>query len=639
MKKIFVIALMLVVFLGGSTYYEEKKENTQLIEFIKGLEFQRARLTSQTVEVYEQEVFKGLDQITNRYDLKKAYYVLGSLAFYRSDYETSNLYFSKALSMNSLLVTNNLDSKISMGISTNYLYLGEDIKSEEFFEEAVQLAVQSKDNDLLAHLYRKRAEGFLNLSTNVEQVANLLDQVLKLSRDNSEKIECYLLLKDIYLGSLRLEESNKAAVNAFMLAKEEKDKTLETHSLIGIIINQYVSGNYAQVLELYEELLFKQQTKIPLYALGPYLISYGEEYGIEKALTFLEEERLNTFLEDNPHQSEYVAVIKATLYAKSGEKEKVLDILESLDNLTQDSDELYLLNVFMKKAYADAMLEGEALIECYDSLYEGLTERYPNLALRVIFLQRLIEENLKIENYKDALYYSQQMYVPMEHDYINNLNVGYKEFESLVQQEMEYTSNEVSKGLLIFVSISLISLFMYYHQKQYGILSHKIREQYLKEVRNQEEIGLLTIQNLYERIEKWFEQNTEGTVIVIDLDDFQKYNETYGYVAGDKVIKQISNLIREVFKTDLIARYNGQQFIIVTKKNDVVVLEKAQQLVDKTYELNLEHVTNLVNGRMTVSVGISSAWLNSSIKLDQCIKRAQDLVLISKETGKNRFTI
>ena len=105
------------------------------------------------------------------------------------------------------------------------------------------------------------------------------------------------------------------------------------------------------------------------------------------------------------------------------------------------------------------------------------------------------------------------------------------------------------------------------------------------------------------------------------------------------MIEQVFELIKSEFKEGLLTRHNGQQFIIVTQDDKMRAAQRAQQLIDKTYALNIEHVTNLRDLRMTLSVGIVCGNLDSPINLDKYLKKAQDLVLISKEKGKNRLTI
>jgi diguanylate cyclase (GGDEF)-like protein len=97
------------------------------------------------------------------------------------------------------------------------------------------------------------------------------------------------------------------------------------------------------------------------------------------------------------------------------------------------------------------------------------------------------------------------------------------------------------------------------------------------------------------------------SMLIIDIDDFKKLNDTYGHAAGDEFLKQLSCILKEsVRDTDLLARYGGEEFVIITPgtalEGAVVLAEKLRMKVGETSFI----VDDTMRPRhMTVSIGVA----------------------------------
>lgn len=113
------------------------------------------------------------------------------------------------------------------------------------------------------------------------------------------------------------------------------------------------------------------------------------------------------------------------------------------------------------------------------------------------------------------------------------------------------------------------------------------------------------IKNLYEASRK---DNTEFSLLMIDLDYFKKYNDTYGHSQGDELLKQITNILRDHLKeSDILCRYGGDEFCAIlprTKKEEAY--QVGERLRRAVY--NYDHYGNesLGSGKVTLSIGVSS---------------------------------
>lgn len=135
---------------------------------------------------------------------------------------------------------------------------------------------------------------------------------------------------------------------------------------------------------------------------------------------------------------------------------------------------------------------------------------------------------------------------------------------------------------------------------------------------------------LGEEIKKASIEKHYFTLLMIDIDDFKNFNDTYGHQAGDAILKNISNIFREVSrKIDIIARYGGEEFAIIlpaTKKEEALVL--AERL-----RKSVEENANLKN--ITISIGMAS-FAEDGEEKEILISKADRALYEAKRTGKNK---
>ena len=94
------------------------------------------------------------------------------------------------------------------------------------------------------------------------------------------------------------------------------------------------------------------------------------------------------------------------------------------------------------------------------------------------------------------------------------------------------------------------------------------------------------------------ERQLKHALIVIDIDNFKKFNDTYGHHEGDKILKEISCQIRAIFrKQDIVARFGGDEFIVLAQD-----IKDGQWLFHKLSKLIHIRIDNLV---CTNSIGVS----------------------------------
>lgn len=124
------------------------------------------------------------------------------------------------------------------------------------------------------------------------------------------------------------------------------------------------------------------------------------------------------------------------------------------------------------------------------------------------------------------------------------------------------------------------------------------------------------------------------SVILMDLDNFKSVNDSYGHNTGDIFLKEIATLLKKLFRSsDVIARWGGEEFLIVLPKTD---LHTAKEIALKLRD-NIQDAKFTGIGQRTSSCGVATLLLNES--LASMIQRADTALYLAKDNGKNRVEI
>ena len=125
-------------------------------------------------------------------------------------------------------------------------------------------------------------------------------------------------------------------------------------------------------------------------------------------------------------------------------------------------------------------------------------------------------------------------------------------------------------------------------------------------------------------------------VIIIDIDHFKKFNDTYGHALGDKVLATVAKSLREASRDyDQISRWGGEEFVIVTRDASIEsLLAYAEKLREKVATTALFQDGNAEPIYVTISLGIASRQAGEGF--DVALERADKALYQSKDQGRNR---
>jgi diguanylate cyclase (GGDEF)-like protein len=123
---------------------------------------------------------------------------------------------------------------------------------------------------------------------------------------------------------------------------------------------------------------------------------------------------------------------------------------------------------------------------------------------------------------------------------------------------------------------------------------------------------------------------------MLDIDDFKVYNDTLGHQAGDRILKDLANLLKnQSRKMDFVCRYGGEEFTIILpqtdKKEARLIAERLRQDIEK-HTFIQEEV--LPNKKLTASLGVSSYPEDGGLP-SELITYSDKALYLAKHKGKN----
>jgi len=129
------------------------------------------------------------------------------------------------------------------------------------------------------------------------------------------------------------------------------------------------------------------------------------------------------------------------------------------------------------------------------------------------------------------------------------------------------------------------------------------------------------------------------SLLMVDIDHFKQYNDNYGHLAGDEVLRTVAQTVMGCFRRprDLAARFGGEEFVVVLPQtaNDRLQL-LAEKVVRAVEALDLPHRASSVAGKVTISAGGATTTPRNDTSFLSLVETADRALYEAKRTGRNR---
>jgi diguanylate cyclase (GGDEF)-like protein len=148
-------------------------------------------------------------------------------------------------------------------------------------------------------------------------------------------------------------------------------------------------------------------------------------------------------------------------------------------------------------------------------------------------------------------------------------------------------------------------------------------------------------ENLNRVLQTLSRSNGTLSLIMLDIDFFKNYNDTYGHVEGDDCLRAVALVIKQAIlrADDFAARYGGEEFAIVLPNTDESgALLVAQKLCESIRDCAIPHRKSDVSDFVTVSMGITTGDVKHTHSAGDFVSRADEMLYKSKQSGRNKYS-
>ncbi len=148
---------------------------------------------------------------------------------------------------------------------------------------------------------------------------------------------------------------------------------------------------------------------------------------------------------------------------------------------------------------------------------------------------------------------------------------------------------------------------------------------------------------VYEReIKRAKRTHSHITFMMLDIDYFKQYNDTYGHIEGDYALKSVAKVLKDTLQRagDFIFRLGGEEFgVLLTQTDFQNSAMLAQSLCTAVKDRNIKHETSKASEFLTISIGVVSCIADDALDENILISHADKMLYMAKEGGRNRYVM
>lgn len=637
-----LIAIITGILIIIISIYQWKNQAPYLNKFITTLiDDGEETFTKEDIYQYEFEISKEIKDSNSRSNLKKAYYALAKLKQYQGQYLESNQLLHKLMTVN-LVLNEETAFYVQMELAINYASLEDYGVAYQAFKEAELLATELENDEMKAQLYFQYGKALLLHTDNMGGVISLFEAALDIGLEVHDEIRLINFLTDCYLSAGLYDQAINYLIGGQKLAMDHNLPYLQQELLMKLGSAYYFNQNYELVIQTLDPLGSNREEEQDFIAFTQLIRSYQNVYGNEEMDAFYRQQKAKLIKLDRVmdlKEKLFVVDLQRGLFAAQDQQVEALINEMKLDGMNQNN----IISLWIDKLELDLDSQKSSNnIEFIDQ-YKELYNRAKNLNFsmgKLLIMNDIVDQTLDMGDVSIAYQHLKDQNLSLNNKHKDftgdNLEKSYVQVTDRIGgYQLQLRITKFIEKVLFFVLGVVATGVAYWVYNN----CRKFKNAALPKHEIDPLTQTLTKENLYDCLEYHVSSGHYLTFILVNIDNFRRYNELYGYLQGNQVVKQLASLIKESFLDSYISRHNGENFIIVRKGKDDDCVQELQLLFERMAELNIPDVKNLELGRVTISAGVSGGITTSKLDIDKYINAATHKLEQSKQRGKNKFTL
>jgi diguanylate cyclase (GGDEF)-like protein len=144
---------------------------------------------------------------------------------------------------------------------------------------------------------------------------------------------------------------------------------------------------------------------------------------------------------------------------------------------------------------------------------------------------------------------------------------------------------------------------------------------------------------LMEKLELSESQKMPLSVLMLDIDFFKRFNDTYGHACGDVVLQMVASVVQQNTRNqDMAARYGGEEFVVMLCDTNASTAVKIAERIRTSIE-NLDILYDGQHLNLTISIGVAEKKAGTDQNARVLVDRADKALYNSKQTGRNKVSL
>jgi len=574
-----------------------------------------------------------------------------------------------------------LESKILNNIGTMHEDLNDYQKALYFYQQSLKKAIEIEDHYGAAIANLNTGNVYFSLGKLDDSQTYIVNALIHAKNNNKN-----LLLAHGYHSMGRLHQARKnyiESIKCLTLGVQKANESKDTYILFKIYLELGITHDLMDQLKDAEhffmvaldlatqmkmdELIPKVHEQMAFYheKRNHHQLAYHHFNAYHKASKVVEENRRIERINSIEVQSKLSASLEETqIYRQlSNELKKSYQSMHILSTIGQTMTKTHELSDIFEQLYENANLLMP--VEC---LGVGLYDEV-NQALK---FDLFIESNQMLESFSLSLTnqnsWSVWCFLNQKAVKINDVQKEYKKYiNALASSRGELMHSAMYAPLMVEGEIIGVFSIQAKEKNRYSdthqdlmqtltsylaiAIKNAMKTKQLAELNKQlkilsEKDGLTGVANrrlfddMYDQL--WTQakkQKTPLVLMMVDIDNFKDFNDNYGHLTGDEVVKQVAQLLNQTKRSerDLVARYGGDEFVVLMPECNS---DEAHQVAETmSHKIRSIHQNLGIKDKVTVSIGVAETTPNIDKTKEELISTADHQLYKSKTNGKNMISI